>query len=671
MNPGLPGSAQKEFQRAVALFNEGRLVTADGICTELVARFPLDVEVAHFCGVVANRMGRYEVAVERLSRCVKAQPRRAKAHAALAFAYDQLGRLEEARIAFTAAIEADPGFAEAHNGLGVALLRAGHPDAALASFERAIALDARLAEARLNAARALQEAGRVAAAAQRYREALELARDRVEVLRSCALGLQQVGDAQGALHALGKLIERTPDDAIARGRLALALESSDRGDEALREIAAALRLPGSHPEVHNVHGILLLHRQRWSEAAEEFRRVVSLDPAMGEARVNLAIALMRLGEREAALAQLREAKVSVTEAPVLARFAAIYGELGESRESIELAERATTLSPALPDAHATLAIELLRAGAVERGWREHLYRPTRGIAIFEQVSRGEYPPKLPASLTGRDVLILPEQGIGDVFFFLRYAKPLADAGARLHVLRLDPRIEGAVKRSLAIETWPEERAVPSDVLTLWAGDLPAFVRPLTGGDISAALPVAPLPDRVARLRDRLGPRRLPRIGIAWRAGTASGFGPGGQAVLLKEIAPRALGEALAGLDFEFVSIQRLPGGDATRELEEGLGARVVDCSDVNADIEDMIALLSLLDGYVGVSSTNVHLRAALGKGGRVLLPFPPDWRWQDRGRSPWFEAFETYRQQRDGDWSGALHDLRRDLAAADPERDEK
>jgi tetratricopeptide (TPR) repeat protein len=663
MNHGLPGPAQKEFQRAVALFNEGRLATAEGICSELLARFPLDADVAHFGGVVANRMGRYEVAVARLSRCVRAQPRRARAHAALAFAHDQLGHLEEARGAFIAAIEAEPGFAEAHNGLGVALLRAGHGDAALASFDRAMALDARLVEARLNAARALQESGRVAAAAQRYREALQLAPDRIDVLRSSALGLQQLGDAQAALAALRQLVEAAPGDAIARGRFALALETSDRGDEALREIAEALRLPGPHPEVHNVHGILLLHRERWSEAAEEFSRAASLEPAMGEARVNLSIALLRLGDREGALAELRRAKASASgDVPVLARLAAINGELGESRECIELAERAVSLSPFLPDAHATLAVELLRAGALERGWREHLYRPTRGIGIFERVSRGEYPPPLPSPLAGRDILIVNEQGIGDMFFFLRYAKPLANAGARLHVLGLDPRIEGAVRRCLSIESWPDGRAAPPGMLTLYAGDLPVFVRPLVGGDVCAALALAPLADRVARMEERLGVKRLPRIGVAWRAGTQSGFGPGGQAVLMKQVPPRALGEALAGVEAEFISIQRRPGGESTREIEEGLGAPVVDCSDVNSDIEDMIALLSLLDDYVGVSSTNVHLRAALGGGGRILVPFPPEWRWQQAGRSPWFERFATYRQQRDGDWSGALRELRRDLS---------
>ncbi|MFZ3320853.1 MAG: hypothetical protein WA190_00670, partial [Usitatibacter sp.] len=129
----------------------------------------------------------------------------------------------------------------------------------------------------------------------------------------------------------------------------------------------------------------------------------------------------------------------------------------------------------------------------------------------------------------------------------------------------------------------------------------------------------------------------------------------------KDVSPAMLGEALAGLPFQFVSIQRRPADGATRELEDALGASVVDLSDVNEDLEDMLALLSLLDGYVGVSSTNIHLLAALGRGGRILVPNPPEWRWQAAGKSPWFGDFDSYRQTPEGDWSEALGRLRQDL----------
>jgi hypothetical protein len=79
----------------------------------------------------------------------------------------------------------------------------------------------------------------------------------------------------------------------------------------------------------------------------------------------------------------------------------------------------------------------------------------------------------------------------------------------------------------------------------------------------------------------------------------------------------------------------------------------------------MLALLHLLDDYIGVSNTNMHLRAAAGRSARVLLPNPAEWRWMRWGRaSPWFPGFRCYRQSLRGDWSGAMAELARDLAAA-------
>jgi len=72
--------------------------------------------------------------------------------------------------------------------------------------------------------------------------------------------------------------------------------------------------------------------------------------------------------------------------------------------------------------------------------------------------------------------------------------------------------------------------------------------------------------------------------------------------------------------------------------------------------------LALIDDYIGVSNTNMHLRAGVGKTARVLVPCPAEWRWMAAGEeSPWFPGFRIYRQTPDGDWSGALNKLRGDL----------
>jgi len=136
------------------------------------------------------------------------------------------------------------------------------------------------------------------------------------------------------------------------------------------------------------------------------------------------------------------------------------------------------------------------------------------------------------------------------------------------------------------------------------------------------------------------------------------------AVLSKEIPLDKLGHALAGKKATFVSVQRDPRAGEIEALESAIGARVHDFSATNSDLDDMLALMNVVDDYVGVSNTNTHLRAGLGLPARVLVPFPPDWRWtRDRERSPWFPSYPLYRADAKGDWNAALQGLRNDMAA--------
>ena len=76
----------------------------------------------------------------------------------------------------------------------------------------------------------------------------------------------------------------------------------------------------------------------------------------------------------------------------------------------------------------------------------------------------------------------------------------------------------------------------------------------------------------------------------------------------------------------------------------------------------MLAVMHVADEYVGVSNTNMHFRAAAGRAARVLLPWPPEWRWsRNLERSPWFPDFALYRADSSGGWSDALRRLASDL----------
>ncbi len=135
--------------------------------------------------------------------------------------------------------------------------------------------------------------------------------------------------------------------------------------------------------------------------------------------------------------------------------------------------------------------------------------------------------------------------------------------------------------------------------------------------------------------------------------------------LLKEAPLTGLAMLLRPVNGTFLALQRTPEADAIDQLSEGLGRPAHDFTALNDDLEEMLALLSLMDEYVTVSNTNVHLRAGTGRTSRVLVPNPPEYRWMAEGEeSPWFPGCKLYRQKVDGDWEEALAALGEDLVQA-------
>jgi tetratricopeptide (TPR) repeat protein len=659
MNPG-PSREQSEFRRAVGLYQSGQLDAAEALCAQLLERAPDDVELAHFAGVLANRMDRFELAIDRLSRCIRRDPSRTRAHAALGLALERSGRFDDAIQAFAAAIRSDPAFAEAHNGLGVSFHGAGRLREAVGAFERALALDPGSVPARLNMAKALQQLGRSEAAAQRYREALALAGDRADVLRLAASGLQEAGDFQAAADALRRILATQPGDTTIRCQLALALNTLRRRDEARAELDLALSQRPPSAFASNTEGVLMLSWERGEAAAAAFRRALDSQPHYPEARINLAIALLGLGRRDEALREIAQVRSEPgLDAVALSRVGVIYSEHGASGEALEVFDAAIAMNPLLPEPHIWLSSELLGSGNLRRGWEEYLYRPTRGTEVYAVIAKREYPPALPRDLHGKDLVLLGEQGLGDILFFMRYASALVEAGARLHV-RADRRLEPLVRRAMPIASWFDGDELPPHAAFLFMGDLPLVTRDL-GAEVAASLRFEALPERMERMRARLEALARPLVGIAWRAGTPELDRRIGHNSLSKAVPVDVLADCLAQLPGAFINLQRHPDPAATAVLSDKLGGRLHDFSDVNEDLEDMVALQSLLDDYIGVSSTNVHLRAAVGGAGHVLVPSPADWRWQKRGASPFFPAFKAHRQTPGGDWSAALEELRRDI----------
>ena len=521
---------------------------------------------------------------------------------------------------------------------------------------------------------------------------------RHEALAHAAAAAMQAGDAAAAERATRALVQVNPRDhaawhvlavlALRSGRAEVAVELAERAhrlerknaaylntlgvahgdlgraDEAIAALQRAVKLRPAFADGHYNLGKVLDRGERFAEARDAYRRALAIDPRHANAAHNLAAVLLELGESEEALALARAAH---EQAPAdldrrLCLAAALRGARGDP-EASAFVERCLEAGPDEPWLHAWLGESFLRSGNWERGWREYLWRPST-------IGR----PSLPLARLAADggagaVALVPDQGLGDTLFFLRFAGRLIEQAGNV-ILRTPPKLAGVLagRTALGPLAIAPEAGEPGIAVraTVLLGDLPYVVG---AREVVPPVTLAPRAELVQRWRAALaalGP--APYVGLTWRGGTdrraASEFGMAHRASLFKEADLRSIAAAVRGFPATLVAIQRHPAAGEIDKLAALAGQPVHDLCAANDDLEDMTALLALLDDYVGVSNTNMHLRAGLGLAAKVLVPNPPEFRWMAAGdRSPWFPGFGVYRQRPDGGWHDAAERLRADLAS--------
>ncbi|MCZ7566661.1 MAG: tetratricopeptide repeat protein [Burkholderiales bacterium] len=453
----------------------------------------------------------------------------------------------------------------------------------------------------------------------------------------------------------------------------LAVVQAEAGqlDRAEATARRALREQPSYAEAHYNLGKVLEKRGDLAAARRAYERAVALDPRYPGARGNYALLLQRLGELEQAVDVLQAAvaddPTDTHDLVLLGK--ALMGARGHDA-AIALYAAAAQRMPESAMLRRALAHAQLAAGDWRCGWQAYLGRDALGPRV-----RTELPAPLPERLDGVRIMLLAEQGLGDALFFLRFAPELVRRGARL-AMRAPAKLTGLLRAAGDFDEVIAESGTNADRsagpipagLVLHLGDLPY----LLGSDRPE--PAFPLKVRVepaAAWRDRLGKLGPgPYVGVTWRAGADFRRGPEfgrNMQALSKEIELPALGPALARAPGTLVSLQRQPGADETRALAALAGRPVHDLSEANEDLEAALALVAVLDDYVAVSNTNVHLRAGAGQTSKVLVPFPPEWRWMARGEeSPWFPGNRVYRQSARRDWTQALGALAADLVEQSP-----
>ncbi len=343
---------ERDLEAAKKLIAQGSSRQAIALLRNLVDRKPGDADARLLLGAALAMAGMRSEAVSELLEAVRLRPDFAPAYNTLGMALSRFAELEAARQAFEKAIELDPRLVEAHVNLALVLAQSKQldlahdhvtraieiqgntcaaaysyyirgkicmeqkrPEKAGADFEKAIQLRSDYGEAYLELGLSrrvlLDETGAVRA----FEKAVQLMPDH-PMARYC-LGREYLGQgkARQAVEQLGKASRLQPDDSATLYNLNRALRANGQLEEANRveqKILEVLRLREkiaansmTAPMLNN-EGVELEKAGKVAAALEKYRAALELDPTHPGFRLNLALALCRLGRWEQGISELKE-----------------------------------------------------------------------------------------------------------------------------------------------------------------------------------------------------------------------------------------------------------------------------------------------------------------------------------------------------------------------------
>jgi tetratricopeptide (TPR) repeat protein len=501
----------------------------------------------------------------------------------------------------------------------------------------------------------MQEAARAYRAgahdeAERWvREALRTRPDDFDALHLLGVLTLDQKRTDAAIEALTHAATLRPDIAKVQFNLANALTAAGRDAEAEQRFRAALAIaPAWHDALNNLANTLD-RLGRLEEAVPLWRAAIDQRADFVLPRFNLARALIRLDQPAAAIDALHKLLLQGGTTMEPARQADIHANLGDALvqlarfdDALEECTKTRRFDPCMADWNEGL-LHLLR-GNYARGWA--LYEQRFGVADHDQPRPDQTVIDL-NSVAGKRVLLLSEQGRGDVIQFARYAPLLAAWGARV-VVRTYANLQPLLATLEGVEAvMAEDEPEPDyDLAT------PLLSLPLAFGTTVETVPAATPylhvpPDYAARWRDRLGSRIRPRIGLAW-SGAAVHGGDRRRSMALATLAPLL---RLDAYEFHAVQTDVRPSDRAWWDAN----ARLRDHGDALKDFADSAALVAELDLVIAVDTSAAHLAGALGRPVWLMIAQAPDWRWMlDREDSPWYPTARLFRQRRAGDWADVV-----------------
>jgi tetratricopeptide (TPR) repeat protein len=458
--------------------------------------------------------------------------------------------------------------------------------------------------------------------------------------------------------------------------------------ENVNELQELLKKNPNNINIINSLAHVYLHNSKFDEAIVAFRQSLLIDPSQANIINNLGAALQSLNRFAEAILFFEDAlKLKPDYLDALSNLALIRNNLRQFDAANDLYQRAVAINPKSQQAHFNLAFNYYctkKFNLAENSYKEVLKLNTNhynaafhlaslyllqgnfkdGLTLYEtrwankqakeHVRKFTQPLWLgKPDLRGKTILIYAEQGFGDTLQFSRYLLSLLDLGATVLFEVQKPLMSLIKSISNKVQCFETGKVTAN-----FDYQCPLLSLPLAFNTNLDSLPskknyLAPPKETTSHWQQLLGPKTLPRIGIAW-TGSESHKRDCDRSIemqkLMSLLSPK--------LEFHILQKDFRPKDKAALPIFSAIGKVFVHHQHIK-DFSDTAALINEMDLVISVDTSIAHLAGSLGKEVWVLLPFLPDFRWLlDTEKSPWYPSAKLFRQPSWDNWQAVINDVK-------------
>lgn len=455
---------------------------------------------------------------------------------------------------------------------------------------------------------------------------------------------------------LNQLIKVDPKNHNALMLLGILLHKKHQYKKAIELYMKALAVDSDSPETHNNISLSYSSLGQFEIAINHLKKAIEKKPDSSSYWGNLGLAYRQSHRWKEAEDAFRTAlKISPDDAHMWLNLGGLNGDQQDLDSAIECFEMAISIDPEFHAGHVDLAYALALKGEWKRSWYHYEHR----LACFQQcqaIYQRYNPQKMwnRESLIDKTLVIWCEQGIGDIFNFVRFVPRIK--GAKRVILEVPQSCYELLKNNgfdVSLDASKEDYDYHCSLMSL-----PSL---LDVDDLSSD------PYLGSDFGKKIGNKKYVRVGVCW-AGNPQHPYDSTRSFKLERLKPLNDIDRVVLYSLQKDVRKRIYANKPEDQIDlaEGCENMPINCSFIQSaiDFADTARIIESLDVVVTADTSVLHLAGAMGKKVFAMIPKHCDWRWTTEGeKTVWYPTVTLIRSNELGKWGDAFDRLKEHLSA--------